>query len=59
MSYFFFVVNYKAHRMYDGDPPPPFQNVNIVTFQIGELIQVLEQVTSEWWKVSVTNCTLW
>ncbi|XP_077968934.1 proto-oncogene vav-like isoform X3 [Styela clava] len=43
-------LSYKAHRQYTGTPAPPFPNAPIITFNIGEPIEVLEQVTSDWWK---------
>lgn len=53
MYLIFHSVDYKAHREYNGIPPPPFPNPAIIKFQIGQPVEVTQKVTPEWWKVNL------
>nr|CAB3267600.1 guanine nucleotide exchange factor VAV2-like [Phallusia mammillata] len=42
-------TGYKAHRDYNGLPPPPFVGASVITFAVGEMVEVSDKVTADWW----------
>jgi len=54
-----FAGAYRAHRDYNGDPPPPFPGASTISFAAGEQIEVTDQVNPQWWVVSDPLMCFW